>query len=197
MPTVEDIQQDVACPQCEYNLRGLRGSIVGCPECGATVDVARLIARQWTGPWYKVPGLNRLYYPVAWLAVGALLAAPLVPAVMSFGGGEAAFALAAPVYFGGWLVLIQRAHALFNYCGAGITLSLLGHVLFAGYIAGAVGMIWGIVYMFSEPTFYGVLTCVISFIAGVGLILAARRGERFIGGRCIKRYLDEISRVAA
>jgi hypothetical protein len=48
---VAELQQDLPCPQCDYNLRGLRGVVVQCPECGATFDVARLIAQRWRGPW--------------------------------------------------------------------------------------------------------------------------------------------------
>ena len=37
---VKAIQRDLLCPQCEYNLRGLYGDTVSCPECVAVCDVA-------------------------------------------------------------------------------------------------------------------------------------------------------------
>ena len=70
---VREIQADLACPQCQYNLRGLRGEIVSCPECGARCDVARLIAARWEKPWYKAPLFNLLALPVAW-GIACLLA---------------------------------------------------------------------------------------------------------------------------
>jgi hypothetical protein len=37
------IDRDLHCPECEYNLRGLSGDPVQCPECGACIAVARLV----------------------------------------------------------------------------------------------------------------------------------------------------------
>jgi len=56
----DQILNDLACPQCQYNLRGLRGAFVICPECGLGCDVAQMIARQWMGPWYNAPGFTQL-----------------------------------------------------------------------------------------------------------------------------------------
>ena len=72
-----EIQIDIACPDCEYNLRGLPGPIVNCPECGLTTDVPVLATRQWNKPWYKAPGFNTLMWPaviafISWIAFGVL-----------------------------------------------------------------------------------------------------------------------------
>ena len=47
---VEAIQRDLACPACGYNLRGLTGDVIPCPECGTDVDIARLVTQKWTKP---------------------------------------------------------------------------------------------------------------------------------------------------
>ncbi len=38
------MRQDLTCPHCGYNLRGLPFPIARCPECGVTTDLARLLA---------------------------------------------------------------------------------------------------------------------------------------------------------
>ncbi len=43
---VNEIQQDLDCPHCEYNLRGLLGDVVSCPECGEICDVAKLVTAE-------------------------------------------------------------------------------------------------------------------------------------------------------
>ena len=43
---IDEIRQDLACPDCQYNLRGLIGAIVSCPECGMTVNVGELVTHQ-------------------------------------------------------------------------------------------------------------------------------------------------------
>ena len=47
--------RDVACPGCEYNLRGLYGPVVSCPECGLTCDVAKLVQQKWEKSWQHAP----------------------------------------------------------------------------------------------------------------------------------------------
>lgn len=41
MPHLEEIQRDLACPHCDYNLRGLRGAIVECPSAGGDATSRR------------------------------------------------------------------------------------------------------------------------------------------------------------
>jgi hypothetical protein len=59
---VDQIRQDLACPGCQYNLRGLSGVRVTCPECGQGINIAQLIARKWTGAWYRAPGYSRVFF---------------------------------------------------------------------------------------------------------------------------------------
>ena len=50
------INQDVGCPECGYNLRGLRDC--RCPECGAPFDPAKLVTSHL--PWAHRRRLGRL-----------------------------------------------------------------------------------------------------------------------------------------
>ena len=59
------VQIDIACPVCEYNLRGLPGPIATCPECGRVCNVPELASRQWDKPWYTVPGFKLLFMAIA------------------------------------------------------------------------------------------------------------------------------------
>ena len=65
---VDAIRQDLECPNCRYNLRGLIGAVVTCPECGNNCDVAHLVANRWRKAWFRAPGFNRLVLPIGWLA---------------------------------------------------------------------------------------------------------------------------------
>ncbi|MHC4109101.1 MAG: hypothetical protein ACYSTY_13560, partial [Planctomycetota bacterium] len=67
---VEKLREELACPRCEYSLKGLRGDVVTCPECGTECDLAKLMLGQWVGPWYRAPGFGRILAPVACVAIG-------------------------------------------------------------------------------------------------------------------------------
>lgn len=48
---------DVCCPHCEYNLRGLSISAVRCPECGGSIE-HRTPYRLTRRPWRAVAGVG-------------------------------------------------------------------------------------------------------------------------------------------
>ena len=192
---VKAIQRDLACPQCEYNLRGLYGAIVSCPECGATCDVAKLVSLRWTKPWYRAPGLGTVSLPAAWSVLG-LIALPF--AVTLDVSGRAGGLLA---WLGVWLWLLWRAWRLFE--GAeGVFLALANHALLAGYLLGVGGFIILVVrtiVTFVVPTIghdplqlFGSV-CVLALL--VLLAWACRRAERFVAQRCIRRYLARSGRT--
>jgi len=59
------IEQDVFCPQCTYNLRGLTGS--RCPECGREFDRAALTASLIPWTRRKAIGRFRAYWQTVWM----------------------------------------------------------------------------------------------------------------------------------
>jgi hypothetical protein len=186
----EEIREDVACPRCQYNLRGLVGDVVRCPECGTRCDVARLVSRRWTQPWYRAPGFSRVLYPAVWvyvcvIVIGAVLRSSVAP----FRPAWIAFLCCCPVV---WLVLMCRSWRVFEDV-RGVWLPVFGHLLLAGYLAGAVGTLWmGVLAVLTliEGEMNGALV-----IVGGGLLFGllfaiCRRGERYIAGECIRRYLS-------
>lgn len=184
---VEQIARDLGCPACGYNLRGLRGPVVGCPECGQTCDIPRLVARKWTKPWWKAPGFNTILSPVAWLYVMFL-----VTSCMSFNVADPlVMAVLGLVWVGGWGWLMWRAWQVFIGM-EGVLLALLGHAVMLAYLSGLVAVLGGLIWAYSPFTgnAAGKGSAVVGGVAvGVVLMWMGRRGERFIAGRCIKRYL--------
>ena len=183
---VRDIQRDLECPQCEYNLRGLRGHVVSCPECGETCDVAKLIILRWTTPWYRVPGLSIVFMPTAWVAIG-LIVVPLLIFRLHF--DETALTGYALILLTGWVWLMSRAWHLFQ-SAEGIYLALASHVVLAGYILGLVGVLGGVIRAFTPSG--DLLFKVAWALIAVALALVfwqCRKAEEFIGKRCLRRYL--------
>ena len=184
---VDQIARDLGCPACGYNLRGLRGPIVDCPECGQNCDIPRLVARKWDKPWWKAPKFNTILNPVAWLYVMFL-----ITSCMSLNLGQpSVMAVFGLVWVGVWGWLMWRAWRVFNGM-EGLLLALLGHAVMLGYLAGLVSMFAGFLWAM-HPAFSNLVLRLgligAGMILGVVLMWVARGGERFIAGRCIKRYL--------
>lgn len=185
---------DVACPDCGYNLRGLPGPIVNCPECGLRSDVPVLAARQWDKPWYRAPGFNALMWPAAWMWISFLIFA-FVDATVSLGTASALASCLVVIV--GWSWLMVRASRVLDG-EVGVWLALLMHVLVAGYLVGLVGVLVAVIFTVIDTVFtdssrgadalsvlYGSLA-----LAGFALLLwGCRRIERTIAGVCIRQYL--------
>lgn len=198
------ITEDLACPTCGYNLRGLVGNVVTCPECGHRVDRAKLAAARWARPWYRAPGLMTLQWPVA-VAFGSAVFMPVIAALPT--GNQTTFLyviiLVPVVSLALWTLLMVRAVRYFRRL-EGVWLALLMHVLFAGYFVCFVG---GFLFCFAAAVrAFGMPNAhwtagVVSLIAGLALItfgaLVLRRIERFIAARCIRRHLELASTVAS
>ena len=186
---VEAIQRDLACPQCEYNLRGLYGAVVSCPECGAECDIAKLVSLRWTKPWHQAPGLNIVFLPTAW-SVGGLLGVPLALRVGLMEGTACSL-----IWLTVWVWLLWRAWGLFQ-SAEGVYLALASHALFAGYVLG----IGGFVIAMSEVVEYPDLATQIAIAACAVvvttlLLWSCRWFHRFIAKRCIRRYLARSGRI--
>lgn len=198
--TVEAIREDLACPHCDYNLRGLVGDFVDCPECGQSCDVAALVTARWTGKWYRAPGLNRLLWPTGAAVIGGMVAFMIwVRFEMSdpYTGGNSIWPGAIMIVtLMVWSVLMWRAAGAFMSPGQGVLLALLAHVLFAGYFFGLLGFVSGVVtlvmrLMGETVGFIGPVLIVVA----VAVMWGCRRGEKFIAAQCIRRYLQKQSGV--
>jgi hypothetical protein len=199
---LHDITQDVPCPACGYNLRGLSGDVVGCPECGQMCDVGELVKRRWVGSWRSVPGLATVCWPAVWLllatlTIGAQLARSLglFYAVVSGHGYRHPLiiflSLCAVTIPPVWLWLMCRVWR--HWPGwRGLGLALLAHGVLAAYLAGVAPLFFiPVVFHGSRPidrravtilAIAGPLICALSWFAGY-------RGYRYLADRCIRRRL--------
>jgi hypothetical protein len=181
---------DVECPDCEYNLRGLPGPIVNCPECGLRSDVPVLAARQWNKLWYRAPGFNTLIWPAVWMWICFIIFTFTDAAV----GLETASALViCLVVIVGWSWLMVRAYRLLG-SEKGIWFALLMHLLVAGYLAATLGLIVLTIAAVlaaidganNAPSLIeGVLSCLFLLF----IFWGCRRIERSIAGACIRHHL--------
>ena len=196
-----EIHQDLPCPGCGYNLRGLAGDVVSCPECGQSCDVAQLSNAGNVLSWRLAPGLGILTAPAVWLLLAPTVTACLIALTLSvfqdalpwprntddaclvfLGLGAVVIA---PVW--GWLMY----RAWRYWPGAvGVGLALLAHVVVVAYVAGAyVGV--------SELCLLGAVSRggwvpVLALVFPVACVLlwwAGNRGYRYLAERCILRRL--------
>jgi len=183
---VNELQQNLECPWCKYNLRGLRGNIVSCPECGETCDVAKLMSLRLTKPWQEAPGTGSVFLPSAWLMIG-LLAACAVHLHLRFGAmGWIGVMLITLV---GWVYLMSRAWRVFE-SAEGIYLAFAGHAVLAGYMFGVPGFLVCVLFAVigpGDPVFRGGWG--VAAVAFALLLWQCHRAEAFIGKRCLRRYL--------
>ncbi len=211
-PATDAASADLGCPGCGYNLRGLPavegalpatgrpGYVVACPECGMHSDLAELATRRWDKPWYKAPGFHVLTGPVAWLVfgiIGGLAVLGGLRAGQQLGATTAWLALLAAsfILFAGWAGLI--AWVWVRYGGpVGVLFSLLAHVVLPAYLAGLVLVVAGVITVVmgltasSGPVDYRALVLgVVMVLAGVGLFVVGRFGERQIAYYCIRLHL--------
>jgi hypothetical protein len=181
---------DIACPDCEYNLRGLPGPIVDCPECGLTTDVPVLAARQWDKPWYRAPGFNTLMWPAVVAFIGWITTT--VVSTLSGPNQWATYAwmlLALAI----WLWLMFRATKLLKG-SVGFFLALLAHALVLGFLVGIVGlMVMAIATVLDliqgDTDLVGTLSGVAWLVGFSVLLWVCRRIERAIAGVCIRHHL--------
>jgi len=192
---VDALHMNLECPQCAYNLRGLLGDVVTCPECGLTCDLAKLIANRWTAQWHKAPKLSTLALPTACM-VGAFLVWMTVAIIVSLGGSGRP-----PIEWIGLIVLlmalvpyglaIRRAFGVFDDL-RGVWLALLNHAIFIGYIGSFLTVLFTTIKATASGaivTALGLVSVAIVLALVVGIYLACRRGEQFIARACIRRYL--------
>jgi len=184
------IDLDVLCPECDYNLRGLPGPIVQCPECGLESDVPALAGRQWDKPWFKAPGFNTLFMPAVLTYFSFFL---LTMVGTHNDAGLGLIILFIIIIPGLWCWLMYKAYCVFNG-PLGLLYALAGHVLLVG--------IFGSLFVIISQ----ILMCVVELIDGhyyvneipeliIMLAIASivfwvcRILERAIARACIRQYL--------
>lgn len=190
---INRIRHDLACLECGYNLRGLRGDEVTCPECGTTFDVAELIMRQWIGPWQRAPGYGRLLGPVVVFSIGAVLA--MYPLIIEL--GENRF----PVFSLGvlgvtavpWAILMHRLAR--GGSEERVWLALLAHLLLLGYAGGAIGLVVAGVSLILDFDPLAAPAMIAAMVVCGAIVYGCRRGEIYIANRCIRRYLKSESKA--
>ena len=194
---MKELANDLACPRCDYNLRGLVGDEVVCPECGQHVNVARLIAQRWTRPWWHAPLYNTLALPLAWVVLSAIALLPITAISLEPKYRHTwipwAFTSVAVV---GWFAVMAFVRRRFG-SSEGIALALLLHAVLPAYLFGLFGVLsFGIrLIAFDIGRFPAAMAIIdaVSMAAGVVVILVARFTERFIARRCIKRHLQQMA----
>jgi hypothetical protein len=196
---VIEIGLDIRCPGCDHLLRGLAGDVASCPGCGRRCDLALLIRRRWTDPWFKAPEFPSLFWPALYLTVGLVLspvffvALPMLARQLGCGPTLTEFLFWMMIWlcvlsvFGGWgrlLLGIWRQWPGFE----GVGLALLAHLVLLAYLGGAasvVGLVLAMSYGGPRPRAQALAAVLQMAVA----VFAARRGERLLAGRCIRRYL--------
>ncbi|MBI1335390.1 MAG: hypothetical protein GC164_00335 [Phycisphaera sp.] len=182
---VETIQRDLVCPTCGYNLRGLAGLHVTCPECGSRWDVAKLVALKWDKPWWKAPGLKTISLP-SFFACNILL--PFL-----FFSDDTGILLAwTSAAFAGWLLSLYLSWRLFESM-RGVYLAMAYSVLIPVYLtcgtACLVSLIFIVLYLLHNR---GVpITALVGVVCVVPLY-AGRRLEKYIAAQCIRRHLERM-----
>ncbi len=195
------LDRDVACPACTYNLRGLHGPVVNCPECGEHCDIVKLITMRWTGPWWSAPGFNTVLLPTpcALVVVAIFLIAPAMHPHTDTPWILAAIWLVAIAI---WGYLMWRTWILFRGV-RGPALALLGHGVLLGYVVGVLGTALAVVRIIvilinqsQHPTriLLGQLGWpVLLTLVFLAILVLARKCERFIAACCIRRHLAKIA----
>ena len=194
----ENIRDSLMCLKCDYSLRGLPGDIVTCPECGESINIAAVMMKQWTGPWFKAPLYNVLAVPLAWaflilsIAVVGMIAnefqsnaLPILLAILIVGAGV-------------WVALLFDTTKKYGN-SEGAFLALLVHLIFIGYILGSIGVIGsliGVIVSISDDRgASNILTSVIILVVCISTFVISRLGEKFVAGRCIRQHVRRIGQV--
>jgi hypothetical protein len=201
---VEEIRNNVACEKCAYNLRGLRGTIVTCPECGWQCDMATLVTRRWTKSWWKAPGFNALAVPTAWLVVCEWIAGISLEGSFIRGWGtnvRTGAGLLAAAGIVGWVLSLVRVSKWWPG-RRGQVLSILTIIVVIAWLLAAFSIlteVWALLMIViqllkplteSDKLVFAVIAAVIALVPACLLAIAARRLERWIAAQCISRYLS-------
>lgn len=195
------VDRDTACPRCDYNLRGLLGPVVDCPECGLRSDVIELITRRWDQPWYKAPGYNFIALPAAWsfvCLIGVSCSGSIAASVSSQGqipGNVLLITIAVwMAALAGWVGLLALAFVRFGRDWAAVGFAMLAHAALVGYVGGIGLIVSGSVAGFMGLSDKDVPTILISggmVITGIGALIGGRFAERTSAKYCIRKWMKK------
>lgn len=181
------VRGDLFCPACEYNLRGLSGQELTCPECGETFKRVQLLATRGRPKVGLTPEYGVLTLPALWLVVvrtgywwwqANYQAAPAAePFVLPVWGVVAAT---------GWLWLMVRLWRRLGGLDA-VGDALLLHLVLAVYVGAGLGlvglmanMLFAMVFLRPSTMVGGLFGCLVL----LGLLALARVGDRRVQRRC-------------
>jgi hypothetical protein len=186
-----DIREGLTCPECEYSLRGLPGDEVTCPECGRHLNLARLVASRWTHPWHKAPLYDLLAVPLAVAFAVTIATAIAVAMVSAFRSDWLVVFAVVLIGAGCWAASLRLVRKRFG-SAEGVHLALLVHIVLPMYVFGAMGVIGFGVKISSDVA--NSVTRALPFdllilLLCVSAIVIGRVIERFVAGRCIRRFL--------
>lgn len=103
---------DPACPKCKYNLRGLQGEFVSCPECGSQWSHRDLLWVTWQRNCDSSP-LVRQLDGIAAMGMFGLTGSVIMVGVLAAGGTK--LAIQHPIFLvsiAGFTVLLLTAFAI-------------------------------------------------------------------------------------
>lgn len=191
---IDEVLRNVFCPDCQYNLRGLSGNIVECPECGKECNITELVAIKWTKPWYRAPYFNKLSIPLFTGVLGLFA----IPMTNYFVQSNQFYSMSVSIVFLIWMGSFYICYKTFDSI-RGIHLALLMHVSFICYAAGIFGSIIGTFWAFtmfsgiqSKNIELWLLTDLLIIFCFMFVVWIARKTEKYVAYKCIDHYLDRI-----
>ena len=156
------------------------------------------MTQQLHDPWFHAPSYLVLAIPSVW-AFLILIIAGISFAVSS--AQPTALPIAFAVLLGGaavWLALIYLAAKKFGSL-EGAYLAMFVHLLLGGYFVSCFGVIGSIIGLMGAVLVGrgagDFLLSGIIVVVCIGTIVAARVGERFVAGRCIRQHMRRLSKV--
>lgn len=194
---LEAIKQDLTCPQCEYNLRGLLGEVVACPECGLSIDIVKLVANRWRKPWFRAPGYNRLSLPVVWLAI-TMIAAFAYWSFHAVGSVSVSMSIywrligAVTVILAVWIWMMVKTARRFG----GVRwfwLAMLLHPVVAFYVASTITVFSSAIFLLRSIVMTAqvldIVAPLVTALIAVSVMVCCFFTERYVARQCIRRHL--------
>lgn len=191
---IEQVLLNVYCPNCQYNLRGLRGREVQCPECGHTCDITKLVCTKWDKPWYKAPGYDKLCLPFYWIFAGISIG-PILFGVITFLLRVNVIIYYPFIALAIYLLCFIPAYRLFK-SKRGIWLSLLIHIVAIGFFLSIpIFILIDVILIIQLELLDRPLTltaCILASLIGCFFsIKYSRRADRYVAQQCIDQYLRQ------
>ena len=185
------LQEDLACPKCEYNLRGLYGDVVSCPECGEKVDVPQLQKILLNKKSLEIPGYKTLSMPGIVVAIIILVLAirySFSEVLQYHAEQKYVILVVCEILSIIWLILMGRVWYVFRSM-RGILLALVSHYIWVVAILKIIVVLFALVLLLASPFFkVEAATAVAVLIISGCLIWAASKVEKWVMRQCILIY---------